>query len=136
MYKIIRQESNETYFSIIFYKVIIAMETGIIPPNLHFKKPRRGITALENGNFRVVVEPTPWKPGLVGINSFGFGGSNAHVLLRPNPKEKVNNAKPTDNLPRLVVMSGCTKEAVESFLTEVYNNKYSSICYYKINLIY
>ncbi|EZA53779.1 Fatty acid synthase [Ooceraea biroi] len=95
------------------------METGVIPPNIHFKKIRRGVKALENGKLRVVSDPTPWKPGLVGINSFGFGGSNVHVLLRPNPKIKVNKGMPNDHLPRLVVMSGRTEQAVESFLNEI-----------------
>ncbi|KAJ8946534.1 hypothetical protein NQ318_004670 [Aromia moschata] len=47
-----------------------------------------------------------------GINSFGFGGGNCHILLRKNLKEKVNNGIPQDNLPRLVCLSGRTEEAV------------------------
>jgi len=95
------------------------METGVIPPNMNFKKYRRGVRAFENGTLRVVTEPTIWKPGLVGINSFGFGGSNVHVLLRCNQKEKIEKGIPGDHLPRLIVMSGRTEEAVESFLCEV-----------------
>jgi len=95
------------------------METGIIPPNMNFKKPRSSAKGFEHGNLRVVTEPTIWKPGLVGINSFGFGGSNVHVFLRCNQKEKVNKGMPDDHLPRLIVLSGRTEQAVESFLNEV-----------------
>lgn len=35
-------------------KVIIAMETGRIPPNLHFSKPQNGIEALKNGQIKVM----------------------------------------------------------------------------------
>lgn len=111
------------------------METGIIPPNIHFNKPRSGVTALENGDLRIVVDPTPWKPDLVGINSFGFGGSNVHVLLRPNPKEKIKKGLPNDDLPRLIVMSGRTEHAVESFLTEVTFHKMINRCRYNITTI-
>ena len=30
----------------------------------------------------MVASNTPWSGGYVGINSFGFGGANVHVLLR------------------------------------------------------
>ncbi|RLU25189.1 hypothetical protein DMN91_003281 [Ooceraea biroi] len=102
-------------------KVLIAMETSIIPPNIHFTKPRKGIEAFEDGSIRVVTDPTPWEPDYVGINSFGFGGANCHVLLQPNLKKKINGGTPNDNLPRLIVMSGRTEQAVESFLNEIEN---------------
>ncbi|XP_011305442.1 fatty acid synthase [Fopius arisanus] len=100
-------------------KVVIALETGIIPPNLHYKEPREGVEGLLNGKMEVVTEPTPWKGGYVGVSSFGFGGSNAHVLLKSNPRNKINEGKPADDLPRLVVSSGRTEEAVESILTDI-----------------
>lgn len=98
------------------------METGIIPPNVNFAKPRQDVEAFKDGSIRVVSEPTPWKPGLVGMNSFGFGGANCHILLRPNQKEKINGGIPNDDLPRLVVISGRTEQAVEVFLNEVRKN--------------
>ncbi|XP_076249111.1 fatty acid synthase-like [Calliopsis andreniformis] len=100
-------------------KVVIAMETGIIPPNLHFQSPMKGVKCFEEGKVRVVTEPTPWEGGYVGINSFGFGGANAHVLLKSYTKEKVNNGAPSDNLPRLVAVSGRTEEAVETLLKHI-----------------
>lgn len=102
-----------------FIKVIIAMETGIIPPNLNFTRPKRGVKALEEGRIKVITEPTPWNGGYVGINSFGFGGANAHVLLKSHDKEKINNGAPQDDLPRLVAVSGRTEEAVSTILDDV-----------------
>lgn len=100
-------------------KMIIAMETGLIPPNMHFQSPTRGIKSFENGMLKVVTEPTPWEGGHVGINSFGFGGANAHVLLKSYNKEKVNKGAPSDNLPRLVALSGRHEEALETLLNYV-----------------
>jgi hypothetical protein len=34
-------------------KVLIAMETGIIPPNLHYYNPREGVEALVEGRLMV-----------------------------------------------------------------------------------
>lgn len=103
-------------------KVIIAMETGFIPPNINFKVPRADITAFHNGRINVVSEKTQWNGGLVGINSFGFGGANCHVLLNSNNKNKINNGLPDDDLPRLVVASGRTQEAVTTILNDVSAN--------------
>ncbi|XP_072763295.1 fatty acid synthase-like [Anoplolepis gracilipes] len=99
-------------------KVIIAMETGIIAPTIHFKCPRKDVTAIIKGRVKVVTEPTQYKGGYVGINSFGFGGANCHVLLKSNPKMKVNNGV-DDNLPRLVAISGRTEEAVKIILDDI-----------------
>ena len=56
---------------------------------------------------------------LVGVNSFGFGGANAHILLQWNQKNKINGGAPTDTIPRLVVASGRTEEAVDTILKDV-----------------
>ncbi|XP_046603296.1 fatty acid synthase-like [Neodiprion virginianus] len=100
-------------------KVLIAMERGCIPPNLHYKRPRVGVKALEEGRIQVITNLTPWDGGYVGVNSFGFGGANAHVLLKSNTKEKINGGIPGDDLPRLVVVSGRNEEAVATMLNDL-----------------
>ncbi|VEN42151.1 unnamed protein product, partial [Callosobruchus maculatus] len=100
------------------------METGLIPPNLHYFKPRSDIKALCEGRVTVVTNKTPFdeKFGLIGINSFGFGGGNCHILLSTHKKKKINNGLPVDNLPRLVCVSGRTSEAVLTLLDELRDN--------------
>lgn len=34
-------------------KVIVAGETGLIPPNLHYEEPQNGIEVLRNGKIKV-----------------------------------------------------------------------------------
>uniref|UniRef100_A0A8B9S4W5 Fatty acid synthase n=1 Tax=Apteryx owenii TaxID=8824 RepID=A0A8B9S4W5_APTOW len=97
-------------------KVILSLEHGLWAPNLHFNTPNPDIPALQDGSLQVVCKPTPVKGGLVSINSFGFGGSNAHVILRPN--EKKRQPLETCNLPRLVQICGRTQEAVEILIQE------------------
>uniref|UniRef100_A0A8B9BZ50 Fatty acid synthase n=1 Tax=Anser brachyrhynchus TaxID=132585 RepID=A0A8B9BZ50_9AVES len=97
-------------------KVVLSLEHGLWAPNLHFSDPHPDIPALHNGSLKVVCEPTPIKGGLVSINSFGFGGANVHVILKPN--EKKHQPPETCNLPRLVQVCGRTQEAVEILIQE------------------
>ncbi|KAL2167663.1 hypothetical protein VTG60DRAFT_964 [Thermothelomyces hinnuleus] len=64
----------------------LAMQNGTIPPNLHFKtlSPR---VADFCAHLRVPTKALPWPDPLPGqprrasVNSFGFGGTNAHAIL-------------------------------------------------------
>ncbi|XP_015179002.1 PREDICTED: fatty acid synthase [Polistes dominula] len=96
-------------------KAIITLETGLIPPNIHFKNPRDDVDCFKENRIKVITEPTPLEGTYIGINSFGFGGANGHVLVQSHPKTKPKKL-PYDDLPRLVVVSGRTEEAVESLL--------------------
>ena len=64
-------------------KVLLAFRHRVIPPNLHFEEANPRID-FQDLNLRVVTEATPLPPDkrlLAGINSFGFGGANAHLVL-------------------------------------------------------
>lgn len=67
----------------------------------------------------MVTETTAWSAGLVGINNLGYGGSNAHLLLAPHEKEKINGGQPSDDLPRLICISGRTEEGINVIFKEV-----------------
>lgn len=93
-------------------KVCLAIHNNKIPPNIHFVTPRPTIPALVEGRMLVVTEAQELKSPYIGINSFGFGGANAHLLVKGHIKEKVNFGIPTDPLPRLVNFAGRTEECV------------------------
>ncbi|KAL8639946.1 MAG: hypothetical protein Q9226_008807 [Calogaya cf. arnoldii] len=64
-------------------KAVIALEKGIIPPNANFEKLNPQIDA-EFLHLKFPLKPTPWpSKGVrrVSVNSFGFGGTNCHVVL-------------------------------------------------------
>ena len=69
------------------------------------------------GTCQVVTERTPWEGGYAAINSFGIGGSNAHLLLKST--DIVNATHVAATAARLVTCSGRTNEAVEAMLAEV-----------------
>ena len=69
-------------------KLALSLKHGEVPPNLHFNNPNPAID-FSGLNLRVPVEMTtlPQADGpLLGcINSFGFGGTNAHAILEAPP---------------------------------------------------
>lgn len=69
-------------------KGVLALQHGQIPPSLHFRQPPAGLDLKALGlDIPQSLQPLP--PGsLVGVSSFGFGGTNAHVVLEgPEPPE-------------------------------------------------
>ena len=65
-------------------KTVLALQQAQIPPNLHLKRvnPHLGIegTPIEIPRQRAVW-PAQNTPRLAGVSSFGFGGTNAHIIL-------------------------------------------------------
>lgn len=62
-----------------------------------------------------------FKQGLIGLSSLGFGGSNAHIILKPYT-HYLQKGYPLPK-PRLVLVSGRTLEAVDHFLNRVQENQ-------------
>ncbi|MFP2928747.1 type I polyketide synthase, partial [Pyxidicoccus sp. 3LG] len=69
-------------------KVALSLTHQQIPASLHFEKPNPAID-LEQLKLSVPVALTPWprRQGarLAGVSAFGFGGTNAHVVLEEAP---------------------------------------------------
>jgi acyl transferase domain-containing protein/acyl carrier protein len=69
-------------------KVALALRHREIPPSLHFEKPNPHIP-FDELPLRVQTTLSPWPtesdPALAGVSSFGFGGTNAHLVLEEAP---------------------------------------------------
>ncbi len=69
-------------------KTVLSLKHRTIPPHLHFTTPNPDIP-FQRLQLRVPTEVEPWPftagPALAGVNSFGFGGTNAHVVLQEAP---------------------------------------------------
>ena len=68
-------------------KAVLALRHGLIPVTLHCEEvsPRLGL----GHTLKVANRPQPWPAGatprLAGVSSFGFGGTNAHLILQEAP---------------------------------------------------
>jgi myxalamid-type polyketide synthase MxaB len=80
-------------------KVILSMDRGVIPPHLHLRQPNP-LIPWDKLPIRIVTEPTPWPVGkrIAGVSSFGFGGTNAHVIVEQAP---VNSKRMKDEGERM-----------------------------------
>jgi acyl transferase domain-containing protein len=69
-------------------KVVLALQNEEVPPHLHLKEPSPHISWAELP-VTVPTERRSWPTGngrrLAGVSSFGFGGTNAHVVLEEAP---------------------------------------------------
>ncbi|KAL3200534.1 hypothetical protein MRX96_013181 [Rhipicephalus microplus] len=101
-------------------KAILTLETGVIPPNLHFREASPNIPSLHDGSIEVVDKTTPLPGNLVGVSSFGFGGANMHAILEANPSPHVDTLpREKPELPRLVLVAGRNQDSIERTLNRV-----------------
>jgi acyl transferase domain-containing protein/acyl carrier protein len=71
-------------------KASLSLKNNKIPASLHFNKPNPAIP-FDEMNIKVNTALQDWPNNNVvryaGVNSFGYGGSNAHVLLEEAPEK-------------------------------------------------
>ena len=68
-------------------KAALTLHHGQVPPSLNFEHPTPYIP-FDDLNLEVVTSPQRLTmPALAGVNSFGFGGSNAHAILESPPPQ-------------------------------------------------
>lgn len=90
-------------------KAVLCLQHGEIPPHLHFKKLNSHIS-LEDTRFEIRPQGSSWPQGastrLAGVSSFGFGGTNAHVILESAPRridETATIAAPVEHEPAFLL---------------------------------
>jgi phthiocerol/phenolphthiocerol synthesis type-I polyketide synthase C len=86
-------------------KAMLALERGVIPATLHCASPNRNI-AFDTLNLRLLGEAeqlaTARYQGYAGVNSFGFGGTNVHVVLAVPPRREEGPQRPQPTPPLLI----------------------------------
>ncbi|KAM6508198.1 hypothetical protein FALCPG4_018080 [Fusarium falciforme] len=104
-------------------KGVLALEKHTIPPNIKFSKPNPKIP-FEAKKLKVPIKPEEWPAGRdrrVSINSFGIGGSNAHVILEAPPTTFTNGSAQheTSGRPKLLIASANTSGSLKQQMVNI-----------------
>jgi acyl transferase domain-containing protein len=94
-------------------KTVLALEHRQIPPTLHLVRPNPEIDFAASP-VRPVTELTDWPaagdgPRRAGVSAFGFGGTNAHLVVEEAPAAAASPSRPWD----VLLLSARSEEALE-----------------------
>ncbi|MGV0106436.1 non-ribosomal peptide synthetase/type I polyketide synthase [Nostoc sp. DSM 114160] len=77
-------------------KTILALQHGEIPPHLHFQEPNPLIN-WQGYPIEIPSQTIPWANNgqvrIAGVSSFGFSGTNAHVIIEQAPVANIPEIK-------------------------------------------
>jgi len=121
-------------------KVALSIQNKIIPSHLNFITPSSHIP-WDNISIKVPTKNYEWKPingkRIAGVSSFGFSGTNAHVILEEVPHLPVSN-KSKNNFKRplnILNISAKSKSALNgqikqysNYLDKNSNVKFNDFC--------
>ena len=101
-------------------KAMLALEHDQLPASLHSATLNEHID-FEALNLKVARELTPLarRDGdrrLAGVNSFGFGGTNAHVIIADAPRR--SSSAVTEATPGYLVLSAQSRAALAALATD------------------
>ncbi|MCB8984311.1 MAG: type I polyketide synthase [Ardenticatenaceae bacterium] len=101
-------------------KTVLALQHECIPPNLHFQSVNQHIT-LADTPFVIPTTPVAWprtsRPRLAGVSSFGFGGTNSHVILEEAPR--LPSGETAVSPPYLIPLSAHSPQALHQLAADL-----------------
>lgn len=98
-------------------KLALSISRRQVPPSLHFEQPNPYIR-FDLLPLRVVTSPEPWPTSgataVGGVSSFGFGGTNAHLVLEGAPPRPALTRDASEDEPAVLPLSARSQEALIS----------------------
>ncbi|MEU9703552.1 SDR family NAD(P)-dependent oxidoreductase [Streptomyces sp. NPDC047981] len=95
-------------------KTLLALRHGVLPPSIHYSEPNPYLR-LDGTPFFVNDRARSWTGDrIAGVSSFGFGGTNAHVVLGSYTRP-ADGAAGTTGEPQLLVLSARSARALREY---------------------
>ena len=115
-------------------KILLCLKHKKIPPLANFSKQNEHID-FENSPFFVNIEQRDWEkegyePRMAAVSSFGFSGTNAHLVIEEyTPSIPTVAVKKQKKLPRLFLLSAKSHEGLRSYAerTRTFLQEHNSI---------
>ena len=96
-------------------KVALMVRHRTVPASLHFHRPNPHIP-FQDLSLRVADVLQQWPsqdgPAIAGVSSFGFGGTNAHVVVEEAPQTR-RDPVPLEGRAHLLTVSARTEQALQ-----------------------
>ncbi|MCP4932787.1 MAG: hypothetical protein GY927_00975, partial [bacterium] len=105
-------------------KVLLSLKHGQIPPSLHFDQENEHI-GFKDTPFYVNTELKPWqpiggRPRLAAVSSFGFSGTNAHVVIEEYASQVSGvRCQVSGEGPQLIVLSARNEERLREYVARL-----------------
>ncbi len=99
-------------------KTVLALQNKAIPPLLNFNTPNPNIPWADI-DVQLPLEPISWQPVegryLAGVNSFGWSGTNAHIILEAGDDQNLMSpaSLPETEEPVILPLSARSRTSLE-----------------------
>jgi len=98
-------------------KIVLALQHEVVPATVHFRSPNPAVPLAES-DFEVSAQSTPWprtqRPRRAALSAFGFGGTNAHIVIEEPPTPQPSPASDVLRESELLILSARTSDALET----------------------
>ncbi|HZD48842.1 MAG TPA: SDR family NAD(P)-dependent oxidoreductase [Silvibacterium sp.] len=95
-------------------KVLLGLQQECIPSHLHVSEGKKN-HALRGLPLKIAMQSTPWpvsaRPRIAGVSSFGFSGTNAHIMIVEPPATQLESGFPV--VAEIVTVSAKSVEALK-----------------------
>jgi amino acid adenylation domain-containing protein len=109
-------------------KVILAMKHKCLPANCN-SESLNPLIKWDNSKLELLTQSIPWEYESLtaGISSFGFGGSNAHVVLSHYADTKLPGVNEEISLP--IFLSAKTRNALRARIISLLDDLTQDLCF-------
>lgn len=103
-------------------KTALSLKYRQLPPSLHFESPNPHIP-FDQLSVEVQAQLEPWEKEhgtrLAGVSSFGFGGSNAHVVLEEAPLQEKMEVSHQRTTPWIIPFSARSPHSLQAYMDKL-----------------